>query len=298
MKTIESEFINQSFNSKADYLREDKRFYREVSLVADEIALSAKRKPVVLLSGPSGSGKTTTAHMLQDMLLKSGHRAHVISLDNYFKTVLPGEDDKVDFEAPSRINAELLSEHIKLISECKEIELPTFDFLTKESRTSGKIFKRRKGEVVIFEGIHALNPDVAVFDESKTVKLYASVRTRVLYGEKIFHPKYLRLLRRMSRDALYRGRSVNETLSFYKSVERGEELYVAPFKRLADFSIDTFIAYEPMIYKTNLLSRLDGISEKASDVPEMLADFLKRFKDGSDDYVVKDSIIREFIGKN
>lgn len=297
MKTIESEFINQSFNSKADYLREDKRLYREVSLIADEIALFAKRKPVVLLSGPSGSGKTTTAHMLQDMLLKSGHRAHVISLDNYFKTVLPGEDDKVDFEAPSRINAELLSEHIKLISECKEIELPTFDFLTKESRTSGKIFKRRKGEVVIFEGIHALNPDVAVFDESKTVKLYASVRTRVLYGEKIFHPKYLRLLRRMSRDALYRGRSVNETLSFYKSVERGEELYVAPFKRLADFSIDTFIAYEPMIYKTNLLSRLDGISEKASDVPEMLTDFLKRFKDGSNDYVVKDSIIREFIGK-
>ena len=297
MKTVESEFINQSFNSKADYLREDKRFYREISLVADEIALSAKRKPVVLLSGPSGSGKTTTAHMLQDMLLKSGHRAHVISLDNYFKTVLPGEDDKVDFEAPSRINAELLSEHIKLISECKEIELPTFDFLTKESRTSGKIFKRRKGEVVIFEGIHALNPDVAVFDESKTVKLYASVRTRVLYGEKIFHPKYLRLLRRMSRDALYRGRSVSETLSFYKSVERGEELYVAPFKRLADFSIDTFIAYEPMIYKTNLLSRLDGISEKASDVPEMLADFLKRFKDGSNDCVVKDSIIREFIGK-
>lgn len=297
MKTIESEFINQSFNSKADYLREDKRLYREVSLIADEIALFAKRKPVVLLSGPSGSGKTTTAHMLQDMLLKSGHRAHVISLDNYFKTVLPGEDDKVDFEAPSRINAELLSEHIKLISECKEIELPTFDFLTKESRTSGKIFKRRKGEVVIFEGIHALNPDVAVFDESKTVKLYASVRTRVLYGEKIFHPKYLRLLRRMNRDALYRGRSVNETLSFYKSVERGEELYVAPFKRLADFSIDTFIAYEPMIYKTNLLSRLDGISEKASDVPEMLTDFLKRFKDGSNDYVVKDSIIREFIGK-
>lgn len=297
MKTIESEFINQSFNNKADYLREDKRFEREVSLVADEIASSAKRKPVILLSGPSGSGKTTTAHMLQSMLLKKGHRSQVISLDNYFKTLSPSESENVDFEAPSRINGELLSEHIKLISECKEIELPVFDFLTKESRTSGKFFKRQKGEVVIFEGIHALNPDVAVFDESKTVKLYASVRTRVICGEKILHPKYLRLLRRMSRDSLYRGRSVGETLSFYKSVERGEELYVAPFKRLADFSIDTFIAYEPKIYKTNLLSRIESLPEKDSDVPKMLIEFLKCFNEGSNDFVVKDSVIREFIGK-
>lgn len=214
MKTVSSEYINTKFNSKEDYRREDERLDGEIFRIADDIALRCKDKPIVLLSGPSGSGKTTTAHKISRYLDEKGHKTHVISLDNYFKTILPDGQDEVDFESPSRIDSKMLSEHIKKISECKEIELPMFDFLSKKSVSSGVKLKRKKGEVVLFEGIHALNPDAVPIDNETSVKIYASVRTRISCGNEIIHPKFIRLLRRMSRDEIYRGRSVSETADY------------------------------------------------------------------------------------
>ncbi len=299
MKTVSSEYINTKFNNKEDYRREDERLDGEIFRIADDIALRCKDKPIVLLSGPSGSGKTTTAHKISGYLDEKGHKTHVISLDNYFKTILPDGQDEVDFESPSRIDSKMLSEHIKKISECKEIELPMFDFLSKKSVSSGIKLKRKKGEVVLFEGIHALNPDAVPIDNETSVKIYASVRTRISCGNEIIHPKFIRLLRRMSRDEIYRGRSVSETADYFKSVERGEELYVAPFKRFADYSIDTFIAYEPKIYAGLLLDEIRKVTEsKNDDVMKYLEACLANFVAGDKKFIVKSSIIREFIGEN
>lgn len=299
MKTVSSEYINTKFNNKADYYKEDERLDGEILRVADDIALLCKDKPIVLLSGPSGSGKTTTAHKLSGYLGEKGHKTHVISLDNYFKTILPEDRDKVDFESPSRIDSEMLSDHIKKISECKEIDLPMFDFVNRRNVSSGVRLKRKKGEAVIFEGIHALNPDAVPIDSETAVKIYASVRTRISCGNEIIHPKFIRLLRRMSRDAIYRGRNISETVDYFKSVERGEELYVAPFKRLADYSIDTFIAYEPKIYAGLLRDEIRKIAEsKNDDVMKYLEACLENFTDGDKKLIEKSSIIREFIGEN
>lgn len=299
MKTVSTEYINSKFNNKADYFKEDERLDGEIFRVADDIALRCKDKPIVLLSGPSGSGKTTTAHKISRYLDEKGHKTHVISLDNYFKTILSEDRDKVDFESPSRIDSGMLSEHIKRISECKEIDLPTFDFVNRKSAPSGVKLKRKKGEVVLFEGIHALNPDAVPIDSETAVKIYASVRTRISCGNEIIHPKFIRLLRRMSRDAIYRGRSISETVDYFKSVERGEELYVAPFKRLADYSIDTFIAYEPTIYAELLLTEIrKATKSKNDDVMKYLEACLENFTYGDKKLIGKSSIIREFIGEN
>lgn len=297
MKIIISDFINENFTTAEDYEREDLKFRGTLNGIVDNLLSDVENKPVVLVSGPSGSGKTTTANIIKELLREKGHNSYVISLDNYFKTVLPEEDGVVDLESPTRINSDLLSENIRKIINLEEIVLPRFDFVGKKSVLSGDKIKRQKGEIVIFEGIHALNESVVPIDKESSVKLYVSVRTRVKCGDELIHPKYVRLLRRMSRDSIYRGRDISETLGYFKSVEKGEELYVAPFKSEADFSVDTFIPYEPKIYRKALWDKLNVLAEKSSDsAAELLVKFLSFMENGNLDYVVKTSIIKEFIG--
>lgn len=297
MKIITSDFINENFTTAEDYEREDLKFRGTLNGIVDNLLSDVENKPVVLVSGPSGSGKTTTANIIKELLREKGHNSYVISLDNYFKTVLPEEDGVVDLESPTRINSDLLSENIRKIINLEEIVLPRFDFVGKKSVLSGDKIKRQKGEIVIFEGIHALNESVVPIDKESSVKLYVSVRTRVKCGDELIHPKYVRLLRRMSRDSIYRGRDISETLGYFKSVEKGEELYVAPFKSEADFSVDTFIPYEPKIYRKALWDKLNVLAEKSSDsAAELLVKFLSFMENGNLDYVVKTSIIKEFIG--
>ena len=297
MKIITSEYINENFKSAEDYAKEDFKFRETLSMIADGISEQGDSKPIVLISGPSGSGKTTTANIIKQLLNERGRNSYVISLDNYFKTVLPEEEGVVDLESPARIRSELLSENIRKIIDCEETVLPYFDFVGKKSIVSGEKIRRRKGEIVIFEGIHSLNDDVIRLDKNETVKLYVSVRTRVQCGNELIHPKYIRLLRRMSRDSIYRGRDISVTSGYFKSVEKGEELYVAPFKNNADISVDTFISYEPEIYRKVLFEKLNVLAGKQPDeTTELLLRFLKFFKDGQTDCVVKTSIIKEFIG--
>ena len=129
--------------------------------------------------------------------------------------------------------------------------------------------------------------------------MYAGVRTRITCNDEIYHPKYIRLLRRIGRDLLYRGREIDETIKYFDSVERGETMYVAPFKHRADFSIDTFIAYEPKVYKKLLAYKLDKIADKNSEeTVQRLVSFLNDFEEIEPSLVAKNSLIREFIGKN
>lgn len=295
MKIVDYKVINEKFKTKKDLLAEDKRFLLELNEIADEINSGAAERPIVLLSGPSGSGKTTTAALLHKLLEKYGRKSKVISLDNYFKSISKSQLTKVDLESPQRVDSKLLSEHIAKIAACKEIELPTFDFLNTKNVKSGEKFKRKPNEIVIFEGIHALNPDVVNYPDEKTFKIYVSVRTRLEIDSYIIHPKYLRLIRRICRDMRYRGRSAEETVKYFPSVERGEELYVAPFKNRADVSLDTFIAYEPKIFRNDVY---DFIGESSDDVIiNRLKDILSHFEKTDDSIVHKYSLIREFIGE-
>ena len=147
------------------------------------------------------------------------------------------------------MDGELLSEHIAKIARGEEVEIPVFDFPNMRRSDETIKLKRNDGELIIFEGIHALNPSVITAPREFTAKIYVSVRTRVSYGDKILQPEYVRLLRRIARDKLYRGRSVAVTLSYLESVTRGENNFVKPFKRFADFQIDTFLGYETGVYK-------------------------------------------------
>ena len=300
MRKVKIEDIYNKYSSEQDFLKEDDRYWSQIDEIARDIKKKSQTNPILLLSGPSGSGKTTTAHRIETFLETYGVETHTISLDSYFSTLPKEEIATADLESPERLDKDLLAEHIEKLLSCQEIELPEFDFANTRQLKSGIKLKRKPNEIIVFEGIHALNPSaVPVLDGES--KMYISVRTRVEYlGGKVLHPRLIRLLRRMSRDMRFRGREPIDTLSFFQSVENGVEKYVSPYKIYADYSIDTFIEYEPLIYREEMLSKLTQIVDKVSGedkvTVETLIEFLSSYQ-GKDRALVSDkSLIREFIG--
>lgn len=306
MKKLNCLTINKKIQKKASsFVRRCEEDYRlQIETVADSIAESRGAKPIILLAGPSGSGKTTSALRLEEYLDKAGMETHTISMDNYFlpldeKTAARNEDGSIDFESPSRLDIELLSKHIDMLSRGEEIEIPTFDFARQDRGSEVKKLKRNEGELIIFEGIHALNPAVMGTHTDVANGVYVSVRTRMesKAGE-LLHPSHLRLMRRIIRDKLFRGRSCMATMEMFASVERGEEKYIMPFKQNSQYSINTFMAYEPSIYKDYIL---DDLREAQSvgyefDQLDLMIEMLEYLEPIKMEEVPDTSLVREFVG--
>lgn len=303
MNCISVEELNREAQSPEMMISEGERHYTDrLREVADKIYESRRERPIVLISGPSGSGKTTSASRLARLLESRGCKAHTISMDNYFLPMRFNEaardkDGKIDFESPQRLDIELFKDHLEKLFKCVEIEIPSFDFAEQE-RHEGMTLRRGKDDIVILEGIHALNPLLTGGCDDFTVCVYVSVRTRIQSGEELLHPSKIRLMRRLMRDKLYRGRSLADTFEFFTSVERGENLYIMPYKHRADFDIDTFIDYEALVYRDLLLPELEEASREYcnysaySDIEE----FLRLLSPVDRKYVPEHSLIREFIG--
>ena len=290
------ESINSHAQNPAAFVQfAEAEYCAQIAQTAADI--NAMNKPIVLIAGPSGSGKTVTAHRLRAELENLGHRTHIISMDNYFMPLKSGLDG-VDLESPDRLDRALFSEQAEKILAGEEVILPIFDF-TNQGRSDGAAFRRGEGEVVIFEGIHMLNPLISGNLSENAASVYVSVRTRITDNDTVLHPSKIRLLRRFVRDKLYRGRDLLQTIQFFDNVERGEKSYIMPFKHLADFDIDTFIAYETCIYKKHVLPDLTTANSKPDNpiIAELTA-FLRQLADIADELVPNRSPVREFIGGN
>ena len=282
----------------ADFIaRTDAAYKNTVSAVADSLYRHRNEQPVVLLSGPSGSGKTTTAMMLERMLDARGFETHTLCMDNYFLPLSEEEkrlvgEGELDLESPDRVDRALLNEQLEKMIRCEAVDLPKFDFVGSR-RLDGGRFLRKPGEIIILEGIHVLNPDVITLPDEETAKIYISVRTRLSRKDgTLLHPSRIRLLRRIIRDEVGRGRSAADTVRHYESVERGAERYIMPFKARSNFDIDTFIAYELSVYKTMIMDKLRALGEPVAD----LVSFLEEIEPLCADLISSDALIREFIG--
>ena len=301
MKQISQSILQKEYTDHlTGYLRaEDESYAARICRTAKAIYDSRREKPVVLLSGPSGSGKTTSARMLEAFLDSWGCETHTISMDDYFSTMSPEEillrdAGKLDLESPNRMDTGLLNEHILKMIAGEPVELPEYDFVNSAQRLSGKILTRKPGELVIFEGIHALNPSVITVPDSATNRLYVSVRTRIEHEGKLLHPEKIRLLRRMLRDRVGRGRSPADTLAMYDRVQEGENKYIMPYKHRCSFDIDTFIGYEPGVYRAMLWEELEKLREDER-VAE-IAEILESMPPVPPEAVSAKSLIQEFIG--
>lgn len=300
MKYEALEKINQEMTASADAMQAaDQKFLQELQKIAESIRETAIARPVILLAGPSGSGKTTTAFLLERFLDRWGVETHTISMDNFFSTMTPQQREmaaagKLDLESPARVDVPYLNQQLQSIIACEPTWMPRYHFPTTTRIDQDWQLTRKPGELLLLEGIHALNPDVITIPEEMTVRIYVSVRTRVTNGETVLHPSRLRLMRRMLRDKKFRQRSIAETLSMFEHVQAGEHKYIVPYKKRASFSVDTFLPYELGIYKT----LLDGELEAEMRHP-MLRE-LQQMWDAVEpltlEHVPADSLVREFAG--
>ena len=282
----------------------DAAYWDKVVEAADKIEANIGNSPIVLLSGPSGSGKTTTALKLEFELRRRGIGSYAVSLDRYFKTMDYQTAPKtpeggVDYESPLLLDMELLDEHFNLLNEHKEISVPYFGF-TEQRRLPAKAtpLKPAKNEVVIFEGIHALNDEIAG-RHPEAFKLYVSARSNiVLADETIFKGTWMRLVRRIVRDNNFRGSDINFTLGVWGNVRRGEKLYISPFKDKADYRFDSSLPYEVSLMKQFAAPLLENIAmpcERVEELCSILPAFAK-FEDLDASLVPENSLMREFIG--
>ena len=275
-----------------------------VKQAAEKIAENRKNSPIVLLSGPSGSGKTTTAMKIAEALEEKGIGSHYVAMDDYFNTVDPATtprtpDGDYDLESPLCLDMELLNEHFTMLSQGKRIYVPKYEFSRRmRIQEPSKSIKLKKDEIVIFEGIHALN-DMITDRHPEAFKLYISAQSDVVFGGRtVFKRTWFRLVRRTVRDYNFRGSSPDETMGMWANVRRGEKLYISRFKEKADFQFDTTLAYELPVFNSTATKLFQQVPEGIERFDELrsVLPALQLFGHIDEDLVADDSLIREFIG--
>ena len=257
-----------------------------------------------MLAGPSSSGKTTTAELLSKDLIKNGRGAKVISLDDFYKDQnekIFFEDGTPDFETVKSLDTEKIKECLSNITEKGECLLPRFSFVTGMREKEPVHLTLEKDEVVIVEGLHALNPVITDSLESeKLTKLYVSVSSRIMNQNGVFLSKRdIRFIRRMVRDYLFRNSGVDYTFYLWNGVRKGEDRYLFPFRPLADIKIDSFHSYEMCVLKETALSLLSHIEKDSPyfERSKKLFEKLSQFVSIEKEKMPESSLLREFIGQ-
>ena len=260
---------------------------------------------VVMLAGPSGSGKTTTAHMLAEAIQNCGRNAFVVSLDNFYRGVGKAprlEDGSYDYESVEALDYERLQENLIQLLDEGRAYFPIYDFETGSPADHSNLIELGKEDIIILEGIHALNPIVigALKDKGCLIRLYISVETPYVdaKGDVVLTARDTRLLRRMLRDYRFRNADLSRTFSMWKQVCRGEDLYLFPYKDHSDIIVDSFHCFEPCVYRELMMPLVQqmNVTDPHYGKAVSLMDALSRFEKISVELVPQSSMIREFTG--
>ena len=275
---------------------------KKLAKIAEEIA-SREGVKLVLLAGPSSSGKTTSCKRLSIQLAVNGLKPLQISLDDYFvdRDKTPkDENGEFDFESIYALNLDLLNEQFNALFRGEEVELPKYDFPSGKSVKSGKKLKLEPNNVLVVEGIHALNPELtAHVPEEQIFRVYASALTTILLDNHNYIPTTdNRLLRRIIRDYKYRGVSAQETIRRWPSVRAGENRWIFPFQENADAMLNTAMLYELSVLKMQAEPLLQQVPENCEEFADAyrLLKFLKYFKGIPYNNLPPTSLLREFLG--
>lgn len=289
----------------SDYIQKNEILYDEnIREVAEKVSKDKNIK-AIYISGPSSSGKTTTSKKLALYLNAKGYDTLVISTDDYFverKDTPRKSDGSYEYEIVEALDIKLFNNHIKSLLNGDEIIKPTYNFITGEKEYKGKPISLKENQILIVEGLHAINERLSSsIDKKNKLKVYISPFTPVgLDRHNHISTTDLRLLRRMVRDYKHRGYSATDTLEAWKGMRSSEEEYVYPYQREADMVINTSLSYEIGVLRTYAEPLLYSV-DKNNDCYEEAIRILK-FLDGflaiPSEYVPYTSVLREFIGNS
>ena len=277
---------------------------KKIAKIAEEIA-SRKGVKLVLLAGPSSSGKTTSCKRLSIQLAVNGLKPLQISLDDYFvdREKTPKDaSGEYDYESIYALDLDLINEQFNALFRGEEVELPKYVFQSGKSKKSGNKLKMNDNNVLVVEGIHALNPELtAHIPQEQIFRVYASALTTILLDNHNYIPTTdNRLLRRIIRDYKYRGVSAQETIHRWPSVRAGENKWIFPFQENADAMLNTAMLYELAVIKMQAEPLLQQVPENCEEYAEAyrLLKFLKYFKGIPYNNLPPTSLLREFLGSS
>jgi uridine kinase len=288
----------EAFMRTAEVLHEQK-----LAHIAEAIASHRDRIRVILVAGPSSAGKTTFAKRLTTHLTVHGLRPLTIGTDDYFvgSEHNPLDEHGIpDYEHIEAVDLALFNEHLQALAEGEEVELPTFNFQAKAREYRGRRLRLAPDQMLIVEGIHGLNPRLtAEVASDRKYRIYVSALTQLnVDANNRISTTDNRLMRRMVRDARYRGHSALDTLRLWPSVRRGEKRWIFPFQREADATFNSALDYELAVLKPKVEPLLMHIKPLVPEYAEArrLSEFLLNFLPAEDRAVSRTSILREYIG--
>ncbi|MDP8268978.1 MAG: ATP cone domain-containing protein [Candidatus Tenebribacter davisii] len=286
-------------------------YAEEVALAAELIANRIDKLKMVLITGPSSSGKTTTTIKLEQHLNKLGYKFKMFAVDNYFYDLSIHPKDEFgdyDFETPQALDLELINEHIELLCNGKEVNIPFYDFKSGTRFLDKTPMKLEKNEILLIDSLHGLYPEMTKsIDDEYKFKLYLEPMFQI----KDNNGKYLRwtdirLIRRMLRDSIHRAYNPAQTLEHWHYVRSSEVRHIIPYLNTADYIINSAMPYELPIYKARLGKDFEKWAAEYKDNElkkdaflraSRINEFMQQVSSFSNELAIPpDSVIREFIG--
>lgn len=290
-------------NKIKEYILLDEALHeKKLAAIADDI-VKRKKVKVILIAGPSSSGKTTFAQRLGIQLRLNGLKPVTLSVDNYFveRSENPrDENGEYDFECIEAIDTKLFNDHLLKLLNGEEIDVPTFDFEVGTKRYNGEKLRLKDDQILVIEGIHCLNDKLTpLISKDQKYKIYISCLTvlNMDYNNRISTTDS-RLIRRIVRDNQFRGYKALHTLNMWESVNKGEEKNIFPFQEQADSMFNSSLIYELAVlkdYALPLLKEIDNTNPAYSEAKKLIS-MLEYFESVPEEYVPKNSLLREFLG--
>jgi Uridine kinase len=296
---------NAVLNSPAELIRQmEEQYAKRVNEIADFVMSAGYGRKLIMLSGPSSSGKTTTANMLVSRVKSSGANAVCLSLDDFFKgegqaPLLP--NGKYDYESVYALDIDLMKQCLTELLEKGSTMMPRFDFAAKGPEPERYPLHVGENDVIIVEGIHALNPIITgCLPDERMIKIYISVKQGIKEGDDtVISAHQIRFLRRLVRDYQFRNSPPDRTFEMWPQVLRGEKLYISAYKRMATVTINSIHIYEVNAIADKAIEILGGIPADSPYYAEA-QEYIRRlglFENLDEGLIPDNSLIREFIGQ-
>ena len=299
MKIIDIKFTNEK--EKEDFVNKCEKDFEDRLDIASKAVVDSK-EPFVIISGPTCAGKTTIANKVIDDFKALNKNVIIISLDDFFKErmddrqVVDGE--VIDYDSVDVLDLPLLKDCIDSMKIGNTFRIPQFDFITQK-RKGYKSYTIKDNDVLIFEGIQAVYPEITSLFNNNYIGIFIDVCEDLCINGKEFTKNEIRLIRRLIRDKKFRGASPEFTFYLWESVRANEEKSIFPNKDACGIKIDSFMCYELFLMKKYLQEAFSEIPEESKyyKKAQSILDKISQFEEIDYKYIPKDSLYTEFLGK-